>query len=609
MKRTISVDTETNILIAVREDRFASIVDYAARGDSEGRWVDKQVQFSTNRTMLTGAMLELLLFFPMHYCLLDSYEQKHGPSNHLGDLVLFLVVSLALLLLAIGIRNVCVRVFTGVFRPTEEQLRLAIKTELTGHPGRAFRYWRFFLFFTPFSYRYIWWWTLIVGITSAEMEYFVQLTTSADQHVALHPSDLGISFMRALIISVIAYIATNIIRELLYLREHYIEGKVEAEKLSQTLKDVSPTITRTYGVLAAAVGVLGIGVKLQKFTKALEGQDAALHDQSRKFLENVSGTIDNFVEQLEKSPDNNVKLWLRVVLNRYIQTQREILNTDQKRILTLFSDLARITRELVGSTHPLYRIDDLSRGLEFFALLVIPPVKFLNFKDKEYIGDTDWESYLMGNILHSSGGVRQNRYFLSIDAKPTEMRNASEEAIELLHDEVGKQLRWYVQVKDDQIEVSSNDRRSVKIPCTEEVDVEGVKRRRYVIREHKGTEGEWQSLSSVIGTIYHVKGSCYVREFSKAQYESNLIDDKGSQKPLDYFAIKKDGVWKLCLQTRYDKSFDVAYIDIFHEGMDDARDGTASARWEELKLKLDKIFPRETPTLGKISSIEAYGEQ
>jgi len=625
MTHDISAEAQTDILVRFREDRFASIVDYTASGDEEGRWVDKQMQFSTNRIMLAVAILELLVFFLIHRYMLHSHEQEHTPAHHLVDLGVFVGIALSFLLLATIIRGFSVRVFCAApFRITAKQLRSSIRETLVREAARerggdnpddssalgngwfshwAFITWQRFLFFSPFSYRFIWWWTLIVGIASAEMEYFVQLRSSPDQHIALHPSDLGISFMRAIIVSVIAYIATNIIRELLYLREYYIEGKDEARGLSRLLKKFSPIINETYGVLTAAVGVLGTGVKLKDFAGPQRShQNAPFREQSDKFLKNISDQIDNFVKQLDEALDQHVKLWLIVTLNTYIETQRRILNTDQKHLLTRFSDLARITRELVAATYPSFKINDIDEGIEFFALLVIPPEKFLNFTDKKYMGDCDWESYLSGNIKAASGGVRQNRYFLSIRAPAFDL-SKSEEAYELCHDFIKEQLKRFVQLKEQQFEINSDDSRPIKAPCKETVSISGVERERYVIEKEKRTDGEWQSLGTVIGTIYHVPGSCYIREFSKDEYEQHLIDDKGSKKPLDYFAIKKNEVWKLCLQTRYDKSFDIADIEIYHDEM---KDPVLQNKWADLKNKLDLLFPSGRPTLGKTIRIEEY---
>lgn len=238
---------------------------------------------------------------------------------------------------------------------------------------------------------------------------------------------------------------------------------------------------------------------------------------------------------------------------------------------------------------------------EFYALLVISPEKFLNYDNTKFIGNADWEDYLNGNIEASKRGIPQHRYFLSIKADQRHLLERlrggqiSEEAPLVFHKDVAEQLtRRYVRVENG-------------LPVKEKREIEGIIKQKYVIEDKNnvGTlKGEWKTLAEVIGTIYHKPSCCFVREFEKDDFEKHLIHNE-LKKPLDYFAIKKNGDWKFCLQTLYDKSFDIANIEIFHDGI--VEKGNLG-RWQDVKKKLDLIFDPSS-TVGERHPIEKYGCQ
>jgi len=90
----------------------------------------------------------------------------------------------------------------------------------------------------PFTFRTIWIWTLIFGIATVFTAENIKIHFHSGFDLKLF-SDFAGGLLKALIITIIAYIATNIIHELLQLREQYVEGKDEMKSLKDTIESSS----------------------------------------------------------------------------------------------------------------------------------------------------------------------------------------------------------------------------------------------------------------------------------------------------------------------------------------------------------------------------------
>lgn len=86
------------------------------------------------------------------------------------------------------------------------------------------------IYITPFTFRHVWWFVLIFGFINVQYETLELCgTLYIFDFSSKEISDFLQKFVKLLIVSTIAYIATNILRELQALREGYrnVAGKIE----------------------------------------------------------------------------------------------------------------------------------------------------------------------------------------------------------------------------------------------------------------------------------------------------------------------------------------------------------------------------------------------
>jgi hypothetical protein len=438
---------------------------------------------------------------------------------------------------------------------------------------------------------------LIFGLATVQVEYEQLMSTTPQKLPSLLLSDLAISLLKVCMLSVVAFIATNVLREVLFLRERYYDNITKAQTLTEQLdgmvpqleelkSSVGPLVTQLYSVLANCVSTLNLGIRLTTFTRGLASLDSQAAKQSQLFLTSVEQQIENFVDQIEKGRKGSQNLWLLATLNRYINTQREILNTKDRRVITRFSDLAHLARDIVEVTFP----DEQDiEGVEFYALLVIPPHRFLNYGqssdlETDLAGDKQWEYYLEGNINATARKIRQHRYFLSVRG----IQGNSAELSDVESERIKSILRKWVKT-------DANGR-----PVKEtHGDFE-----RYKIEDHSEGTADWSRLGKVISEIYHSPGCCKIREFELSKFNQHFLHPQ-RKRPLDYFALRHKDSWVFCLETVYDKLLDVADIGIYYE---DPQDTDYFNQWEAVKNKLDVIFFPDNSSRKAVFDLEEYAD-
>jgi hypothetical protein len=609
----LSTKEKMAILMDFWIDRQSAIAKYSyqARTTAAGTWVDRKCSSSTNGGMFFAFVGVIVGFYFLHKVLHKSPyfggSDETTAGHSLLYILLFISVSGFVLFAMVIVRRFVYSLFAlrwtrarkrefqtllsrsefqSVLDDEVEESTVSNSEAIWRVAARGlrrffFRCWIRLNFFTPFNYKFIWWWTLIAGVATAEMDYLAQAYGPSPNK----PSDLWLSFMRAIVISVIAYIATNIIRELLYLREDYSSSVTSVRESNRTADELKSTLSsfrneeipQLINISKIAIGTSDIADSIKELLeKTTEQQDDNLLKQSEVFVFNLKAVINNFINQITQPSDPFVKQCVLLTLNRYLVNEADILGDTRKRVISQFSTLADIGKELIQSS---YRETEVVQpdpdNYEFYGLMVIPPVKFLNYDERGHKDDDKWQQYLLTLIQAAQRQIPVKKYFLSLTANDRkellrmQMENeTSPEAYDLHSEEIYKQLDRFVKV-------GANG-----IPECEAVRA-GALEKKYTIEEGPKPDTGWRRLGDVIHDTYHMPDHCFVREFSMDQFMDSLWDNK-RKLPLDYFAVRKNEEWVFCLKTRYHKNLDAADIEVFHDGM--------SEEWTTVKAKLNCIF-------------------
>ena len=535
------------------------------------------------------------------------------------------------------------------------------------------RMWKRAVFIAPFSFRTIWWWTLIFGLLIISAQYMgkLDITGNLNEEEFLN---FASQFAATVVVSVLAYIATNIIRELIQIRDDYSELRLEYNKTTQSsqsmldnalvLRDefhesgtrLQRSSRAAEETLKRSLEVIFGGTTLLKFYDRFDQRSSAAKNQRVLFIENLTKSIENFLVQMEApGEDQRVELFLVTALNEYLAGLTKELDTEKKHLITRLENLGSIAQSLVrlsaDGQHPI----ELPEGyqIEYYALYVLPPERWFNYENKLSIGPQNWERYLEGNIEAAKAKVIQKRYFLSLDLTQEEQNvlnfieafskqdtasvvrtpvhtmliKAWEEISEIHSKNVKEQLKKYVRINEttgipDKVRILSNEATGEVVKEYKDNDRENIK---YDIRDTRDPKNTWKLLGEVLSNIYHSSCCCFVREYKFGDYAQALADPDFN-KLVDYYAIgfrkiessetddvnnsgkripnKKDAEdfeWKICLKTRYDKTFDVAEIRILH-GPDNEALGKD---WNDVQKELNRIF-FNTNDEGRIVPIEDY---
>jgi len=586
-------------------DEPASVKAEAMEDTFDGKLIDREMQLATNLRMFFLVLFTLIT--PYFFLELPQATSRSSPSIIILCIVLssfFLALLGRAVAEALCLRLACVCSYgirSWKKSVSDKELRELLRESSEGASNKLttmfLSSWKGWVLFSPFYYRFVWWWTLLFGLCSVQVEHALYMTKEKQLSEDIESkimAELAISVLKVLIVSVIAFIATNILREVLTLRERYSANLTQAERLSKELnllgtsiERVRPMSSQMYDVLANCLRTLDLSTKLVQFNQQIMTRSPQEQSESHRFLRTIEDQIDNFLYQITKADEGYSKLLILGVLNRLLELQREFLNTRQCRVMARFSDLAALGTELVN-VGPLQGI---SVPLKFYGLMALPPKRFLNNRTKLYpdgkvqevIGDAKWEAYLKGNREAALRGIDQTRFFLSVKGL------------------------------SDISEVSDLERRFVRDALSSWVEMndDGTPRRRpndfgdmhYVIEDEvpSSSERKWMRLADVIASVYHAPDSCYIREFDLSEYETQL-QDLEKHKPLDYFAVRYGEEWIFCLQTLYDKDLDAADIEIFFPG---PHESGVQAQWEILRDKLDMIF-LNTGYRGAVFRMEEY---
>jgi hypothetical protein len=615
LKSGPSLDEKKEALVAIKNNPSIK-TPLSFETDAIATWVDRKVGLSTNGFMVLLLLIEIMSLVAAHsYFFIHKITGLSEISFQVLNVALVTAIPLSAFPVLMALRALFLRASCRSWHPTDKLIKDTIGDDhdrKLGFTRRTFlRYWQRLLFISPFAYKYIWWWSLVASIAAVMMETFAQLRDGTSEH----PLDVGVSLLKAFLIAILAYIATNIIRELLALRSKYVEAQQSAGDLRTVIDDcvgqmrsnagnmrdemqhnvgkMQEIVGKVQDIVPKAVDTLTAALSLAESQIGLKGLAEEINKASgsesafQGFTQNLSAQVNNFCHQLREVEDNVIKLLILSVLNQCIADHNSILNTSKKHLLVRFSTLAKTAEQIVNASKN-------CDNIEYYASLAIPPAHFLNKTRGEAVGDSDWEGYLNSNIINSLAGVKQKRYFLSID-KIDQYNNLSSEARLLAHEIVNSQLRSRVQASETENQPGWRAGTKRLVPVANGTGAS----RKYVIEEDG--PATWPTLADVLDATYHAPSCCFVREFNSAQFEE-LMTDQETRKPYDYYAVRRNGDWTFCLESRYDKDLDVADMQIYHGGM---KESPAQGNWPLVKMKLDRIFVTGTnqPRDGRIRGI------
>jgi hypothetical protein len=417
-------------------------------------------------------------------------------------------------------------------------------------------------------------------------------------------ADFAKNLLNCFVIALVAYIATNVVREMLQMRIRYQDGVdkvVEIDKAlsnrqtsvveqNEALNEVTRTLKNQVMTIASSTGIIEFAGLLRLMLEKCEPKLLGLIETAFKNISKEAQAVHDRLQAMAGYGDQLQRMYLHV-FNPYVEAELKAFALSQDGsdatygagresggIVTRFSVAGEMVRGLLGAE---------GLGVTFHALLVIPPVRFLNYGHPPgwkhmwqdlFAGDQHWQRFLQANYDAAESGIVE-RQFLSLTCNsegeleklPHELRSLTSQLIE-------RQLKLWVRCNNG-------------VPSlVEKPNAVANGRREWYAMAEKPGEGEWLQLADLIGSRYHEKGKCFVREIPATEFIDSdsrigtlLRDRTRTGKPMDYFAArqKESKDWLFCLRMRYDDDFDVAILDILYPGRQD---------WNALKNDLDFLF-------------------
>lgn len=438
----------------------------------------------------------------------------------------------------------------------------------------------------PFSLRNIWLWSLIIGACTlfVKKEYQVLLGGSIDYKLF---QDFTSDFFRVLLIAVVSYIATNVISELLQLREQYVQGRDEMKSLNEIIKNSKKDFSQVATNAEYLVGTSSIRSALKKLRDKVSeniNEKHPLDTVFKSFTETVSEQFSVITNQVKEN--DLINLWIISSLNQYFKVSSEELNQNSS-IITKFQFFGKILKE---TFQPILQnesyLKKFKEDYEIYTVLVLPPKRFLNYDENGTKRNEDWNQFILSCILSKNKELKINRHFLAIDPNGCSddflKKEMGEECIDLKKDSFIEQLKeeYYYSTNSahNDEEVIFGTKESFPKYNSEDIKLGYTKK----------------ALSDVLDNL-HFKNSCKVIELkiptgsstdsNKLNIFDDILWDSKTDKTLDYFAIRetKSKEWLFCFKTVMDKSFDFAHIEIHNKKED-------TEKWNRICKNLDKVF-------------------
>lgn len=494
----------------------------------------------------------------------------------------------------------------------------------------------------PFSLRNIWLWTLIIGLSTLFIKEQYQIKRGQPFNEALFQEFMA-DFLRILLVGVVAYIATNVINELLQLREQYVQGKSEMASLNTSIgkstkdfdqikkdfdqiNDNAKEITDNLYLMSETAGVQNALIDLWRNFSVGQNRQP-LDEVFKDFLDTIKWQFEIFKSKVTKN--DVVDLWMLSSLNQYFKIASKEFE-ERCWLTTRFQFFGKIIDATISPIlkNPAF-LSDFSKRYEIFTVLVLPPKRFLNYNDGK-LSDPDWDEYIQINIEAKRKGLQINRHFLSLDFEEgmdaLVRQEFGDESMDLKKSEFIEQLNVQYLFSDspniDGRELIKKEKKDNKDAYLSGValSIKLATRPRFwgVLRVAPQYQALiltlWAKLSGgapealparqgytgkplrhILDEI-HCSEACKVIELKIPHFSddnknpldkfNNILWDSKTEKALDYFAIREKATekWVLCYRTVYDKTFDFAEIEILYE------QSRKVDNWYEVCDNLDRVF-------------------
>lgn len=456
----------------------------------------------------------------------------------------------------------------------------------------------------PFSLRNIWLWSLIIGVCTlyVKKEYQMLLGGSIDNKLF---QDFTSDFFRVLLIAVVSYIATNVISELLQLREQYVQGRDEMKSLNEIIKNSKRDFSQVATNAEYLVGTSSIRSALKKLRDKVSENINEKHPLDSVFKSFTETISEQFLVITNQVKENDlINLWIISSLNQYFKVSSEELNQNSS-IITKFQFFGKILKE---TFQPILQnesfLKKFKEDYEVYTVIVLPPKRFLNYDENGTKRNEDWNQFIVSCILSKNKELKINRHFLAIDPNVSDddflKKELGEECIDLKKEFFQEQLK-------DEYYYSTNASHN---------DDEIIFGTKESFPKFNSTDAKLgytnKALSDVLDNL-HFNNSCKVIELkiptgassdtTKLNIFADILWDSKTDKTLDYFAIRetKSKEWLFCFKTVMDKSFDFAHIEIHHKKED-------IDKWSNICKNLDKVFlTAKTPNEDGILKDENLG--
>ena len=451
---------------------------------------------------------------------------------------------------------------------------------------------------TPFSIRTVWLWTLVFGYYRAIHESGITLTFSLamDWNVLNKFSE---EFLKALLLVIVAYIATNIISELLALRDAYAQGTTEVGGLKNKIENLSQTLEEKNTEIKYIFDEIQLSQNLKELFGKLSNKRLG-----REFIKSLNASIRTYSKSFRDKP--RLDIFILSALSGYLNLEVKHFEEEKKLItkFDLFGDIVHLTLEELLLNESV-EIDKF----EIFTIVVIPPKKFICYDQGNNKNTPNWMRYLKTNYKVRNI-LNQYRHFLSVDYSRNTIRGKNPKILKELNEiEV---LKIKEELQNIELHVASNwsDSINEEIPIHQtgteqegitfsdsEQDIEGYKK---------------MALSDVLANVFHKTDCCKVIEVKIYNDQDinevkPLVDVAGGFL-LDYYAVKYDGKWMFCYRAKYEESLNTAHIELFHSEM-------PKDTWNPVEADLEKIFTKKTRKsasystgIGEVFDITSYGK-
>lgn len=430
---------------------------------------------------------------------------------------------------------------------------------------------------SPFSIKTLWMWVIIFGIFSGYFEEPInpsngKLVRLVDNIVL---TKFAVGFLRTIILSIVSYIATNIIADLIDLKDEYIKGKNKIQEKTEAISYIAGQLQEKISSSKEQMDEIIGEIKTKRFFEPLQvGYEDFLKENFKRYnsqdnvivksFEQYSVLLSSQIRLLATNltGDPVIDLWTLTGLKSAEKLRiKQIKDTNS--ITTLFEVFGNIIADCLSN------IDN--DKMEIYTVFALSPDRFLNYNGNDQLSDY-WEEYLKKNIEAVNNRLQIHRHFLSFNNSLEEIKEIDgEEGMDLRFDTVNRRLQEPYLVNN-----------------AGETSLQKYRKWDGLSIIDKGME--LKTLENILASKYHCEQCCKLIKVDLSKgLTKNIIYSEKYKKPIDYFALKSkhNNQWVFCFKAYYDNGLKVAIVEFWHDNVKN------KTEWEEIKMHLNALFLSE----------------